>query len=173
MRLTIHNSIRQNQIDVFFMRNELFAGLHRNLRDFVLPVDWTERHAAQKKCFEWIYLLIKKKGKSEEQTSLLIWLVSDTLPLMGGLCSGGTGIGCMAISWILLGSLLLASAAREIRSTCSKMEAEDSCSFVPFIGGGPEEGSKKVQVISQHGIFIASLNANGLKLEDGAQTTTA
>lgn len=86
---------------------------------------------------------------SEEQTSLLIWLESgDSFPLTGGLCSGGTGMGCMAISWTLLGSLLLASAARDIRSTCSKMEAEDSCSFVPFIGGGPEEG-RITEVITQ------------------------
>lgn len=98
--------------------------------------------------FELINLLKKYLAK---KTSLLIWLVSDSLPLMGGLCSGGTGMGCMAISWTLLGSLLLASVARDIRSTCSKMEAEDSCSFVPFIGGGPEEGSKKVEslVITQ------------------------
>lgn len=70
-------------------------------------------------------------------TSLLIWLASDSLSLMGVPCSGGRGMGCMAISWTLLGSLLLASAPRDIRSTCSKMEAEDSCSFVPLIGGGP------------------------------------
>lgn len=74
---------------------------------------------------------------------MLIWLVSDSLPLIGGLCSGGTGMGCMAMSWTLFGSLLLASAARDIRSTCSKMAAEDNCSFVPFKGGGPEEGGKK------------------------------
>lgn len=65
---------------------------------------------------------------------------------MGGLCSGGIGMGCMAISWTLLGSLRLASVARDIRSTCSKMEAEDSCSFAaPFIGGGPKEGKKKAE----------------------------
>lgn len=55
---------------------------------------------------------------------------------MGVPCSGGRGIGCMAISWTLLGSLLLASAPRDIRSTCSKMEAEDGCSLVPLMGGG-------------------------------------
>ncbi len=43
------------------------------------------------------------------------------------------------------------------------MEAEDS-SFVPFIGGGPEEGGEKVEeqtsLLNQHGAAIASLNAN-------------
>lgn len=75
---------------------------------------------------------------------------------MGGLCSGGTGMGCMAISWILLGSLLLASVARAIRSTCSKMKAEDSGSFLQFRGGGPEEGGEKKE-LSQLYVVIASL----------------
>lgn len=68
---------------------------------------------------------------------------SASFPWEGGLCSGGSVMGCMAISWILLGSLRPASAARDIRSTCSKMEAEDSGSLgAPFKGGGPEVNRK-------------------------------
>ena len=45
-------------------------------------------------------------------------------------------MGCMAISWILLGTRRLASEEREILSTCSKMEADECCSF-PELGAGP------------------------------------
>lgn len=44
-------------------------------------------------------------------------------------------MGCMAISWILLGTRRLASEDREILSTCSKMEAEECCSL-PELGRG-------------------------------------
>ena len=71
-------------------------------------------------------------------TSLFMWGFTGSFPLTLGLSSGGTAMGCMAMSWILLGSLLLASMERDIRSTCSKMDAvvEDGCSE-PLIGGGP------------------------------------
>ena len=45
-------------------------------------------------------------------------------------------MGCMAISWILLGTRRLASEEREILSTCSKMEADECCSF-PELGAAP------------------------------------
>lgn len=48
-------------------------------------------------------------------------------------------MGCMAISWTLFGSFRFASVARDMRSTCSKIEADVSCSLVLFAGGGPEE----------------------------------
>lgn len=73
----------------------------------------------------------------EESTSLLILLVSATRSERGWFCAAGTAIGCIAISWILLGTLLLISEDRDIRSTCSKIEAEDGCSVPLVICGGP------------------------------------
>lgn len=63
----------------------------------------------------------------------MILLVSATRSARTGCCTGGAGIGCMAISWILLGTRRLASEFREILSTCSKMEAEECCSL-PELG---------------------------------------
>ena len=45
-------------------------------------------------------------------------------------------MGCMAISWILLGTRRPASEGRQILSTCSKMEADECCSF-PELGAAP------------------------------------
>lgn len=67
-------------------------------------------------------------------------------------------MGCMAISCTLLGSLRLESVAQDIRSTCSKMEADDSCSFVPFKGGGPEVGGKELE--TQHSEVDANIYLN-------------
>jgi hypothetical protein len=52
-------------------------------------------------------------------------------------------MGCMAISWILLGTRRLASEVLETLSTCSKMEAEECCSLPELGRGAPgteEEG---------------------------------
>lgn len=50
-------------------------------------------------------------------------------------------MGCMAISCILLGTRRLASEDRDSLSTCSKMEADECCSF-PELGGGGGPGAK-------------------------------
>lgn len=72
-----------------------------------------------------------------KDTSLFSLVFSAALSLAVGLGRGRAGIGCMAMSWILLGRRLGPSVGRDIRSTCSKMEAEDNGSSMPFIGGGP------------------------------------
>lgn len=48
----------------------------------------------------------------------------------------------MAINWILLGTRRLASEEREILSTCSKMEADECCSFPELGAGGPATDGK-------------------------------
>lgn len=72
-----------------------------------------------------------------KDTSLLSLVFSAALSLAVGLGKGRAGIGCMAMSWILLGGRLGPSVGRDIRSTCSKMDAEDKGSSMSFIGGGP------------------------------------
>lgn len=52
----------------------------------------------------------------------------------------------MAINWILLGTRLLASEEREILSTCSKMEADECCSFPELGAGGPEQKQKQIYI---------------------------
>lgn len=84
------------------------------------------------------HTVLHKRSKHIKNTSLLILLVSATRSESTEFWTGGAAIGCIAISWILLGTRLLASEERDIRSTCSKMEAEECCSLPLLLWGGPE-----------------------------------
>lgn len=84
------------------------------------------------------HTVLHKHSQHLRNTSLLILLVSATRSESTEFWTGGAAIGCIAISWILLGTRLLASEERDIRSTCSKIEAEECCSLPLLLWGGPE-----------------------------------
>lgn len=84
------------------------------------------------------HVFFHRHSKHLTDTSLLILLVSATRSESTEFWIGGAAIGCIAISWILLGTRLLASEERDILSTCSKIEAEECCSFPLLVWGGPE-----------------------------------
>lgn len=89
--------------------------------------------------FTWLGIHSSKNMQSTfKTTSLLILLVSATRSESTEFWTGGAAMGCMAISWILLGTRLLASEERDILSTCSKIEAEECCSFPLLVWGGPK-----------------------------------
>lgn len=89
--------------------------------------------------FTWLGTESSKAMQSPfRNTSLLILLVSATRSESTEFWTGGAAMGCMAISWILLGTRLLASEERDILSTCSKIEAEECCSFPLLVWGGPK-----------------------------------
>lgn len=93
------------------------------------------------------HTVLHKHSKPFKNTSLLILLVSATRSESTEFWTGGAAIGCIAISWILLGTRLLASEERDILSTCSKIEAEECCSFPLPVWGGPKSpGQSKVML---------------------------
>lgn len=69
--------------------------------------------------------------------------------------------------------LLPASVARGILSTCSKMEAEDSCSVVPFIGGGPEDTINDTLNIAIICLTVAVYRSYGTLIAKATFQTTA
>lgn len=105
------------------------------------------------------HTILHKHSKHFKNTSLLILLVSATRSESTEFWTGGAAIGCIAISWILLGTRLLASEERDILSTCSKMEADECCSFPLLVWGGPKSPEQ-----IQSKVVLLGLSQSNVKL---------
>lgn len=103
--------------------------------------------------------VLHKHSMHCKNTSLLILLVSATRSESTEFWTGGAAIGCIAINWILLGTRLLASEERDILSTCSKIEADECCSFPLLVWGGP----KSPEQIQSKGV-LPGLSQSNVKL---------